>query len=159
MRAVENEDWAAMLVRFENGAVGSIESSRIAHGRKMDIGFELICERGSIAFDGERTNELSLYRADESAAVQGARTIRINGAHPDYAAFIPAPAHGLGFNDLKTIEIHAFLQAISEGRNLSPDLDEACRIARICEAALAASASGLRIEAPETGMTEPKVAA
>ena len=158
-RPVENEDWAAMLVRFRSGAVGTIESSRIAHGRKMDIGFELICERGSIAFDGERTNELSLYRADESAAVQGARTIRINGAHPDYAAFIPAPAHGLGFNDLKTIEIHAFLQAISEGRNLSPDLDEACRIARICEAALAASASGLRIEAPETGMTEPKVAA
>jgi predicted dehydrogenase len=158
-RTVENEDWAAMLVRFRNGAVGSIESSRIAHGRKMDISFELTCERGSIAFDGERANELSFYRADEAAAVQGFRTIRINGAHPGYGPFIPAPAHGLGFNDLKTIEIHAFLQAIAAGRNLAPDLDEACRIARICEAALAASASGARIESPEDGLTKPRVAA
>ena len=158
-RAVENEDWAAMLVRFRNGAVGTIESSRIAHGRKMAIGFELTCERGSIAFDGERANELSFYRADEAVAVQGFRTIRIAGAHPDYAAFIPAPAHGLGFNDLKIIEIHAFLHAIAAGRNLSPDLDEACRIARICEAALTASADGSRIEAPEDCMTEPKAAA
>ena len=148
-----------MLVRFEGGAVGTIESSRIAHGRKMDIGFELTCEGGSIAFDGERANELSLYRANEASAVQGFRTIRINGAHPDYAAFIPAPAHGLGFNDLKTIEIREFLLAIAEGRNLAPDLDAACRIARICEAALAASAERPRIDAPEAARAEPKVAA
>ena len=79
----------------------------------MDIGFELICERGSIAFHGERANELRLYRHGEPAGQQGFRTIRIDGAHPDYGAFIPAPAHGLGFNDLKTIELHEFLLAIA----------------------------------------------
>ena len=158
-RAVENEDWAGMLVRFESGAVGSIESSRIAHGRKMDIGFELTCESGSIVFDGERTNELAVYRAGEAAGEPGFRTLRINGGHPDYAAFMPAPAHGLGFNDLKTIEIHAFLRAIAEGRNMTPDLDDACRIARICEAALASSASGARIELPEQRPAETQVAA
>lgn len=159
LRPVENEDWAGMLVRFEGGAVGTIESSRIAHGRKMDIGFELVCAGGSIAFDGERTNELQLYRAAEPLGQQGFRTLRINGSHPDYAAFIPAPAHGLGFNDLKTIEIHEFLLAIASGRNLDPDLDEACRIARICEAALASSGTGARIEAPEARPAEPRVAA
>ena len=149
-RAVENEDWAATLVRFANGAVGTIEASRVAHGRKMDIGFELICERGSIAFDGERANEIQVYRHGEPAGQQGFKTVRIDGAHPDYGAFIPAPAHGLGFNDLKTIELHEFLVAIAEGRNLAPDLDEACRIARLCEAILDSSASGARIDAPET---------
>lgn len=159
VRAVENEDWAGMLVRFASGAVGTLESSRIAHGRKMSIGFELTCERGAIAFDGERTNELSLYRAGEESTGQGFRTLRISGAHPDYAAFMPAPAHGLGFNDLKTIEIHAFLGAIAAGRNLSPDLDDACRIARICEAALASSESGARIDRPETAPAGTQVAA
>jgi predicted dehydrogenase len=125
----------------------------------MGIGFELTCERGAVAFDGERTNELSLYRAGEDAAGQGFRTLRINGAHPDYAAFMPAPAHGLGFNDLKTIEIHAFLRAIAERRNLAPDLDEACRIARICEAALASAESGARIDKPETSPAGTQVAA
>lgn len=158
-RAVENEDWAGMLVRFASGAVGTIESSRIAHGRKMDIGFELTCERGSIAFDGERANELEVYRSGGDGAEQGFRTLRISGVHPDYAAFIPAPAHGLGFNDLKTIEIHAFLRAIAERRNLAPDLDEACRIARVCEAALASAVSGARIDMPETVPAGTQVAA
>jgi predicted dehydrogenase len=72
---------------------------------------------------------------------------------------MPAPAHGLGFNDLKTIEIHAFLRAIAEGRNLAPDLDEACRIARICEAALASSVRGARIDRPETAPAGTQVAA
>lgn len=148
-RTVDNEDWAAMLARFDSGAFGNIEASRIAHGRKMDIGFELICERGGVAFHGERANELEFYRDGDPAGQQGYRTIRIDGAHPDYAAFLPAPAHGLGFNDLKTIELHAFLLAIAAGRNLDPDLDEACRIARICEAILDSSQSGARIDRPE----------
>ena len=150
-RSVENEDWAGMLTRFETGAVGSIEASRIAHGRKMDIGFDLTCEQGGIAFHGERANELALYRHGEEAGQQGFKTVRIDGAHPDYAAFLPAPAHGLGFNDLKTIELHGFLLAIAAGRNLDPDLDEACRIARVCEAVLDSSVRGARIEQPEAG--------
>ena len=148
-RQVENEDWAAMLLNFGSGAVGNVEASRIAHGRKMDIGFELICEGGSIAYHGERTNELRLYRHGAPAGRQGFQTIRIDGAHPHYGAFLPAPAHGLGFNDLKTIELHEFLKAIAEGRNLDPDLDDACRIGRICEAALDSSASGTRSDRPE----------
>lgn len=152
-RHVDNEDWAAMLVRFESGAVGSIEASRMAHGRKMDIGFELTCEHGSIVFNGERANEIKVYRNTGSAGDQGFKTVRIDAGHPHYGAFLPAPAHGLGFNDLKTIELHEFLVAIAEGRNLDPDIDAACRIARICEAALASSAEGTRIDRPEAADT------
>jgi predicted dehydrogenase len=147
----DNEDWAGAMVRFASGAVGSIEASRVAHGRKMDIGFELAGESGSIAFSGERANELRLYRHGGPVGEQGFKTIRVDGGHAPYAAFLPAPAHGLGFNDLKTIELHDFLTAIAEGRNLDPDLDEACRIARLCEAVLDSSASGMRIDRPEDG--------
>ncbi len=156
-RAVENDDWAGMLVRFVGGATGTIEASRVAHGRKMDIGFELTCERGSIVFDGERSNELQLYKQGDPTGQQGFSTIRINGAHPDYAAFLPAPGHGLGFNDLKTIELHEFLLAVAGGRNLEPALDEACRIARVCEAVLDSSKSGMRIDTPEEiGTHQPR---
>ena len=148
-RAVENEDWAAMTATFASGAVGTIEASRIAHGRKMDIGFDLTCTKGSIAFRGERANELEVYRSGGPAGEQGYARVLINGAHPSYAAFLPAPAHGLGFNDVKTIEMREFLLAIHEGRNLGPDLDEALSIARLCEAVLDSSASGARIDDPE----------
>jgi predicted dehydrogenase len=148
-RKVENEDWASALVRFATGAVGTIEASRIAHGRKMDLSFELVCERGSIAFHAERSNELKIYRGSDPIGEQGFKTIHIDPRHPDYGAFLPAPAHGLGFNDLKTIELHHFLRAVANGKNLDPDLDEACRIARVCEALLASSASGNRVIGPE----------
>ena len=35
---------------------------------------------------------------------RGFRTILIGPEHPDYAAFCPAPGHGLGYNDQKIIE-------------------------------------------------------
>ncbi|MEM9764240.1 MAG: hypothetical protein AAF968_17335, partial [Pseudomonadota bacterium] len=114
------------------------------------IGFELVCERGTLALNGERLNELEVYQSGEEAASSGFRRVLINADHPDYGAFIPAPAHGLSINDLKTIELSDFFTAIAEGRPATPDLTEAVRIARVCEAALASSATGHWISEPET---------
>nr|WP_276562475.1 Gfo/Idh/MocA family oxidoreductase [Hoeflea prorocentri] len=148
-RAVENEDWSNATLRFASGATGSVEVSRIAHGRKMDIGFELVCEHGTIAFKGEQSNQIEIYRSGEPAAASGFRTIHINADHPDYGDFIPAPGHGLGFNDLKTIELRDFLTAIANGSPAEPDLDEALKISRLCEAILASSDRRCWIDAPE----------
>ena len=145
MRVVENEDWAGLSLRFASGAVGLVEVSRVAHGRKMGIAFELVCENGTIIFDGERLNEVEVFRQ----GADGFERMLINADHPDYGAFIPAPGHGLGFNDLKTIELRDFMQAIVSGENADPDLNEAVRIARICEAAIDSSQSNCWIEAPE----------
>ena len=148
-REVENEDHAAALIRFAGGVPGVIETSRVAHGRKMDLSFDLVCEAGSIRFDAERTNELQLYVDEGDAREAGFRRVLLNASHPDYGAFLPAPGHGLGFNDLKTIEIHAFLDGIARGLSVDPDLFEAARIARVCEAILDSSESGNWVERPE----------
>ncbi len=148
-RQVENEDYASAMLRFQDGTPGLIETSRVAHGRKMDLGFELTCERGTIRFEAERLNELQLYVAGEDAANAGFRRILVNPEHPFYAGFLPAPGHGLGFNDLKTIELHQFIAAIASGRSATPDLRAASRIARLCEAILDSAESGRWIEQPE----------
>ena len=148
-REVENEDWAGALLQFGTGAVGTMEVSRIAHGRKMDIAFELVCENGTLALAGERLNELQLYIDSDPVGESGFRTIHVNSAHPDYGAFVPAPAHGLGFNDLKTIELREFIVAVAAGRNVDPDLEQACRIARVCEAIIDSAEGGTTITAPE----------
>src|SRR5690606_5121645 len=104
---VENEDYASALLRFESGAIGTVETSRVALGRKMEVSFEIVCEGGTLAFDAERMNELRFYEAGQPADAQGFRTILANAAHPGYAGFLPAPGHQIGFNDLKTIELYA----------------------------------------------------
>jgi predicted dehydrogenase len=148
MRTVENEDFAAALLRFADGTPGVIETSRVALGRKMDLTFELTGERGALRFEAERMNEIGLYLDDKSGS--GFRRLLVDSSHPDYGAFLPAPGHGLGFNDLKTIELKLFLEAIALGRNAYPDLGEAARISRICEAILDSGTSGQWIHEPET---------
>ena len=60
--AVENEDTATALVRFSNGAHGSLSTSRSAWGRKNRLAWEVHGTKGMICFDQERMNELRLYR-------------------------------------------------------------------------------------------------
>ena len=157
MRRVENEDHAAALLRFVRGAPGVIETSRVALGRKMDLTFEVTGERGALRFEAERMNEIGLY-LDEGTG-SGFRRILIEAGHPDYGAFLPAPGHGLGFNDLKTIEIKDFLEGVAAGENVQPDLAEAARISRICESILDSAASGRWVERPEDARSGERTSA
>jgi predicted dehydrogenase len=47
-RAVEVDDQARALLRFVSGATGSIETSWMAHGRKLTLAFELTGTKGTI---------------------------------------------------------------------------------------------------------------
>jgi predicted dehydrogenase len=112
MRPVETFDIASAL--FEIGGIsGVLAVNRSAWGRKGRIALQIFGSAGSIVYDQERMNELQVYRAAGSAAAQGFATILAAPAHRPYDRFIPAPGHGLGFNDLKIIECHELLRAIS----------------------------------------------
>ncbi|TIU22461.1 hypothetical protein ACN2CC_36050 (plasmid) [Mesorhizobium muleiense] len=95
----------------------------------MEIGFELVCETGAVAWSGKRFNELRLYRACEPAKKADSSCSSGLWVHR-------APR---SFDALKVIELRNFLAAIAVGRNADPDLSEAARIARIWEAAVATS--------------------
>ena len=127
-RAVEVDDQARALLRFASGATGSIEASWVAAGRKMTLAFEVTGTRGSLAFDQERMNELQLFTAGGAPGRNGFRTILSGPAHPPYGRFCPAPGHHLGFNDMKTIEVRAVLEAVAGGAPFMPDFREAARI-------------------------------
>ncbi|WP_205422715.1 Gfo/Idh/MocA family protein [Seongchinamella sediminis] len=124
---VENEDQMHALLRFECGAIGTIECSRIAWGRKNGLTLEISGSAGSLFFDQERQNELWLYHADGEAP-QGFRRILLGNDQPDYAAFCPASGHGLGFNDLKVIEMRDLVAAVAIGAPAWPDFAAAARI-------------------------------
>jgi predicted dehydrogenase len=113
-RTVETYDIATTLFVLESGASGLIALNRSAWGRKGRITLQIYGSRGSIVFDQERMNELQLYTIDDSATEQGYRTILTAPHHPPYDRFIPAPGHGLGFNELKVIECRQLLNLIDD---------------------------------------------
>ncbi|GJI55019.1 myo-inositol 2-dehydrogenase [Rodentibacter sp. JRC1] len=58
---VENEDQATAMLRFANGCMGTIETSRIACGRKMGLSYVITGTKGTISYTQERMAELKLY--------------------------------------------------------------------------------------------------
>jgi predicted dehydrogenase len=112
-RAVENHDAASVLMRLSGGISGVLMANRAAWGRKGRIALQIYGSKGSIAFDQERMNEFELYQAEGRGTEQGYRRILAAPAHAPYDRFIPAPGHGLGFNDLKIIECHELMRAIA----------------------------------------------
>jgi predicted dehydrogenase len=139
-RTVGNDDQVQFLCEFGGGATGHLEASRVATGSRMDITFEVTGTEGAIHFDGERLGEIRLFSRRDGADRQGFRTIPAGPTHPPYGNFLPGAAHGLGFNDLKVIEVQDLMQLLGAGSHAAPDLEGAAHIGRVCDAVLASAA-------------------
>lgn len=143
--AVENEDVASALLRFESGVTGVMTASRSAWGRKSRLGFEVHGTQGMLIFDQERMNELQLFRNEGPKATQGFTTILTAPEHPPYGAFCPAPGHQLGFNDLKVIELAQFLRAIRDGGRPAVDFTAGLALEKAIHAVALSAREGRRV--------------
>ncbi|WP_262692722.1 Gfo/Idh/MocA family protein [Kordiimonas aestuarii] len=140
MRGVENEDQAQAIVRFASGMMGFLETSRVALGKKQGLAFEIVGTKASIEFDQERMNELRLYEGGAPDGRSGFKTILVDTHCPDFSAFCPAPGHGLGYNDLKIIEVNRLMKAIVEDAPVPVDLYAARDIELVIDTWIASAA-------------------
>ena len=140
--AVDVDDELHTLLRFENGAIGSLEATRNAYGRNNFLTFEIHGELGSLYFDYERRDELQVCFAADAADRRGFRTVFTGPAHPYGDALWPIPALGIGYGETKIVECHDFFRAVVDGTPASPDFGDGYQIARICEAIEESAASG-----------------
>jgi levoglucosan dehydrogenase len=143
---VDVDDEVMTLLRFEGGALGSIEATRAAHGRKNHLTFEVHGERGTLSFDYERRDELRLYCADDPADRQGFRTILTGPPHPYGEGLWPIPALGVGYGETKIIECHDLMAAIANGTAADPSFEDGYRIACITDAILASAEASSWVE-------------
>jgi predicted dehydrogenase len=141
-RAVESHDIATTLIELETGASGVIALSRAAWGRKGRIAMQLFGSKGTIAYDQERMNEVQLYTTDMPKETQGFRTILTAPHHPPYDRFIPAPGHGLGFNDLKVIECRQLIGRIRGEPATLIEFEDGIRIERTVDAVARSARAG-----------------
>lgn len=135
MRKVENADQVQALLRFESGACGEISMSRVATGRKWDLSYQITGTKGSIYFTQERMNELKVYSsAYNTKKSEGFKTILMGTAHGEYSYFCPVSGHGLGYNDLKAIEVKDLYESLRLGKELWPNFEFAYQVSRVLEA-------------------------
>jgi len=136
---VDVDDEVLSLLEFENGAIGSLEATRNAHGRNNFLTFEIHGTLGSIYFNYERRDELQVAFASDKADRKGFRTVYTGPAHPYGEGLWPIPALGIGYGETKIIETYDFVKAIMDGTEVSPNFKDGYQINLIADA-MAASA-------------------
>lgn len=145
---VDVDDEFMTLVRFDNGAVGSIEATRNAHGRNNFLTFEIHGTEGSIVFNYERRDELQVCFAGDPADRKGFRTVYTGPAHPYGDSLWPIPALGIGYGETKIIEAFDFFSAIANGGSVSPNFADGYQVALIDDAIIESAQSDTWVKVP-----------
>jgi predicted dehydrogenase len=150
--AVDVDDEVLTLLRFADGAIGSLEATRNAYGRNNFITFEIHGDRGSLAFNYERRDELQFFDAGDPGDRRGFRTIYTGPPHPHGGALWPIPALGIGYGETKIVECHDFLEAVVSGRPVAPSFEDGWAVARICDALLQSGERGTWVDVDTVGV-------
>lgn len=96
-RRIETEDTATILLRFENGARGTVAISQLSAGRKNSLQYEIDGSTAAAAWDSEQPDHLWIGRR-ESANELLLRNPALLGPAGQAASFLPG-GHVEGFAD------------------------------------------------------------
>jgi predicted dehydrogenase len=141
---VDVDDTVEATLEFEHGAGGSIVASRLCHGRRNSLGFEVSGTKGSLAFDLERMNELAVYLDDSrpGGRAQGFRRVLVTEPDHPYLEHWWPPGHVVGWGDTFVHEIGHLLAAIAGEGEVAPygaTFEDGYRAAEVCDAILRSS--------------------
>jgi predicted dehydrogenase len=112
-RAIETEDAAGLLVRFEGGARGVVTLSQVSAGRKNHLHWEINGTRASAAWRAERPEELWIGHRERA----GEASLRDPGKlQPFAASHTTMPAgHSEGFGETFRELYRAVYGAVAAG--------------------------------------------
>ncbi len=142
------DDAVEAVVEFEHGAVGTIEATRLALGRRNAFQWEINGSKASLWFDLERMNELQVFRADGDRARGAKRVLVSERDHPFFAYWWP-PGHIVGWGDTFLHEVVHLLGAIAGEGEVAPHgatFEDGYRASEVCDAILASARDGRRVE-------------
>ena len=150
MGKVDVDDAFAAVVEFENGALGTLESSRYAAGRKNGQSLEINGEKGSIRFNLERMNELEVFWVgEEPKETQGFHNVLVSeGYHPWWENWWPQ-GHMIGWEHTFVHEITHLLDCIVNDKPVSPigaDFVDGYRASVVCDAIVESAQSRRQVD-------------
>jgi predicted dehydrogenase len=148
------DDAYAAILELGDGAIATLEASRVASGWKGRHRIELNGSDGSIWWDMEDPNRLHVFLfADERERLGGFRDIVVTQPdHPFLAQWWP-PGHVLGWEHSFVHQWRDFLSAVLEDRAVperQASFEDGYRAAILCEAIHRSGREGRRVSIAET---------
>ena len=116
-----------------SGPIGVFEATRFALGRKNAMRLELNGTAGSLAFDFEDMNSLSVYDAADGPDAGFRRILVTEPEHPYTGNWWPT-GHPLGYEHLFTHQAVDLIHAINAGRPPTPSFADALQVQKVLAA-------------------------
>ena len=147
---VDVDDAFVSVVEFENGAIGTLEASRFAAGRKNYEIVEINGEKGTLRFNLERLNELEVFWIGEQPKeTQGFHNVMVTeGFHPWWENWWPQ-GHIIGWEHSFVHELTHFLDCIANDKDVAPygaTFEDGYRAAAVCDAILESAESKRQVD-------------
>jgi predicted dehydrogenase len=140
---VDVDDAFVSLFQFENGAIGTLEASRFALGRKNTNTFEINGSRGSVVFNLEKMNELEVHiPGEQRKEAQGFTNVLVSESHHPFWSNWWPQGHIIGWEHTFVHELNHFIEAVVQGKEVAPygaTFEDGYRNAVICDAIVASS--------------------
>ena len=113
-REIHTEDCATILLRYEDGTMGSLTVSQVSPGRKNSLVFEIDGAESAVGWNSERPDELWIgHRGQPNEVVL--RDPAILNARGRKASYLPG-GHAEGFADTFKALYAAVYEAVAEGK-------------------------------------------
>ena len=150
MGKVDVDDAFVAAVEFQNGAIGTLEASRFAAGRKNYQVMEINGEKGSIRFNLERMNEMEVFWVgEEPKESQGFHDVLVSeGYHPFWSNWWPH-GHIIGWEHSFVHELTHLLDCIVNKKDVAPlaaTFEDGYRNAVVCDAILESAATRRQVD-------------
>jgi predicted dehydrogenase len=152
---VDVEEAAAMMLRREDGAFGTVEVSKIATGAEDELRFEIHGRDGAVRFSLVEPDYLEVYdgRLPDSdyGGRRGWQRIASLQKYPGDGAVFPSPKCSVGWTRAHVHCLYSFLRCIADGSEPNPSLLEGIRLQRVLEAVRLSAETGRWVDLPRAG--------
>ena len=139
---VDTEDFASVLLRYDNGVHANAAISQVAAGWKCSLALGIYGSAGSVRWDLQQPNEIHVGRRDEPNQILQRGTA---GFMEDVANFTDYPGgHPEGFADAHKMHYRAVYEHIASGKRtplLFAGADDGHHELKVCEAVLKSHAT------------------
>ncbi len=136
------DDASAFLGRFENGSLATFEATRYARGHKALYTLEINGEHASAIWDLHDLHRLQWFDHRDEGRLRGWRSIHITDSDHPYMKRWWVPGLQIGYEHTFIHQAADFLEALSQGRTVSPTFREALATDFVTDAVLRSAKTG-----------------
>ncbi len=136
------DDACAFLCHYDNGSLGTFESTRYARGHKALYTFEINGEKASIAWDLHDLHRLEYFDHSDDSLVRGWRSVHVTDGDMPYMGHWWVPGLQIGYEHSFVHQVADFIEGLSKGEPAGPTFRDALQTQQVCDAVLNSAKEG-----------------